>query len=83
MPVNSNPLKVEATKRLGANVILYGKDFDESREFAEKIAIEQNIRYVHSANEPDLIAGVATLTLEIFERSSGCRRDLPSGGWRK
>ncbi len=67
IPVKANPLKVEATKRLGANVILYGKDFDEAREFAEKIALEQDIRYVHSANEPLLIAGVATLALEIFE----------------
>ena len=67
MPAKANPLKIEATKRLGANVILYGKDFDEAREFAEKIAVEQDIRYVHSANEPLLIAGVATLTLEIFE----------------
>jgi len=67
MPANANPLKVEATKRLGANVIQYGKDFDEAREFAEKIAVEQDIRYVHSANEPYLVAGVATLSLEIFE----------------
>lgn len=67
MPTNANPLKVEATKRLGANVIQYGKDFDEAREFAEKIAVEQDIRYVHSANEPYLVAGVATLSLEIFE----------------
>jgi threonine dehydratase len=67
MPVNANPLKVEATKRLGANVILFGKDFDDAREYAEKIAQEKNIRYIHSANESQLIAGVATNTLEIFE----------------
>lgn len=67
MPVGANPLKVEATKRLGAIVVHFGKDFDESREFAEKTARERDIRYVHSANEPKLIAGVATLSLEIFE----------------
>jgi threonine dehydratase len=67
MPANANPLKVEATKRLGANVIQVGKDFDEAREFAEKVALEQDIRYVHSANESQLIAGVGTLSLEIFE----------------
>ncbi len=67
MPVNANPLKVEATKRLGAEVVQYGKDFDESREYAEKTAAQHDIRYVHSANEPKLIAGVATLSLEIFE----------------
>jgi threonine dehydratase len=67
MPVNANPLKLDATKRLGANVILAGKDFDEAREFAEEVALEQDIRYVHSANEALLIAGVGTLSLEIFE----------------
>jgi threonine dehydratase len=67
MPVNANPLKVEATRSYGAEVIFHGKDFDESREFAERKASESGYRYVHSANEPLLISGVATLALEIFE----------------
>ena len=67
MPKDSNPLKVEATKNLGAQVIFYGKDFDESREFVEDLAKKRNYRYIHSANEPLLIAGVATHTLEILE----------------
>jgi threonine dehydratase len=67
MPENANPLKVEATRRLGANVILTGRDFDESREFVEKLAKEKHLRYVHTANEPKLVAGVATLSLEVFE----------------
>ena len=67
MPENANPLKVEATRSHGAEVIFAGKDFDESREFAERKASESGYRYVHSANEPLLISGVATLTLEIFE----------------
>jgi threonine dehydratase len=67
MPENANPLKVEATRRLGANVILKGRDFDESREYVEKLAKEKKLRYVHTANEPKLIAGVGTLSLEIFE----------------
>ena len=71
MPENSNPLKVLATKELGAEVIFHGKDFDEAREFAEELASKQNYRYIHSANEPLLIAGVATHTLEILE-------DLPN-----
>jgi threonine dehydratase len=67
MPENSNPLKVEATKNFGAEVVFHGKDFDEAREFAEEVAKKRNYRYIHSANEPLLIAGVATHTLEIFE----------------
>ena len=45
----------------------FGRDFDEARERVEQLQAEQGLRYVHSANEPLLIAGVATLALEIFD----------------
>jgi threonine dehydratase len=67
MPENSNPSKVSAVKSLGANIIFFGEIFDESREYAEKIAGERGARFIHPANEPHLIAGVATYALEIFE----------------
>jgi threonine dehydratase len=47
--------------------VVAGADFDEAREHAEQLAAEHGFRYVHSGNEPDLIAGVATETLEILE----------------
>jgi threonine dehydratase len=48
--------------------VAYAADlFDEAREHCEKLAAEQNYRYVHSGNEPALVAGVATCTLEILE----------------
>jgi threonine dehydratase len=52
---------------LGAEVIFHGNDFDDAREHCEQLARERGWRYVHSANEPLLIAGVATETLEILE----------------
>lgn len=67
MPEKSNPSKVKAVKSLGANIIFFGEIFDESREYAEKIAGEKGARFIHPANEPHLIAGVATYALEIFE----------------
>ena len=67
MPEKSNPGKVKAVKSLGANIIFFGEIFDESREYAEKIAGERGARFIHPANEPHLIAGVATYVLEIFE----------------
>ncbi len=67
MPEKSNPTKVKAVKSLGANIIFFGEIFDESREYAEKIAGERGARFIHPANEPHLIAGVATYALEIFE----------------
>ncbi len=67
VPEGANPLKVEAMRDFGAEVIFHGADFDESREHCERLARETGARYVHSANEPLLVAGVAPHTLEIFE----------------
>src|SRR5688572_19252880 len=67
VPVGSNPDKVAAMRALGATVVEYGRDFDEARERVEMLAPRAGWRYVHSANEPHLIAGVGTLALEIFD----------------
>ena len=64
---NVNEAKVEAMRALGAEVRLHGRDFDEARMECERIAREEGFRYVHSANERLLIAGVGTISLEIFE----------------
>jgi threonine dehydratase len=66
-PVGANPLKVAAMRQLGADVVLTGRDFDEARVACEAAAEADGGRYVHSMNEPLLIAGVATLYLEALE----------------
>ncbi len=67
VPENANPVKVAAMRDLGAEVVPNGVDFDEARELAEQLSIEHGFRYIHSGNEPHLIAGVATATLELLE----------------
>jgi threonine dehydratase len=67
MPEESNPVKVESMQALGAELVFHGRDFDDAREHCEKLAAEHGYRYVHSANEPALIAGVGTYCLEILE----------------
>ncbi len=67
VPEQANPVKVESMRALGAEVVFHGRDFDEAREYCEKLATERRFRYIHSGNEPSLIAGVATYTLEILE----------------
>src|ERR671930_267968 len=52
---------------LGANLVFHGRDFDDASEQCERLAEEHGYRYVHSGNEPLLIAGVGTETLEILE----------------
>ena len=64
---NTNPAKLQAMRDLGAEVRLHGRDFDEARLETERAAAAEGCRYVHSANEPRLIAGVGTIGLEIFE----------------
>src|ERR1700738_5332947 len=67
MPERATPVKVESMRALGAEVVFRGRDFDEAREHCEEQAAEHGFRYIHSGNEPELIAGVATHTLEILE----------------
>jgi threonine dehydratase len=67
MPGQSNPVKVESMRALGAEVVFHGRDFDEAREHCEQLAARHGYRYIHSGDEPHLIAGVATYTLEIFQ----------------
>ena len=67
-PERANPVKVEAMQDLGAEVILSGERFDDARLNAERLAHEHGYRYIHSGDEPLLIAGVGTHTLEVMEQ---------------
>ena len=67
VPCGNNQDKNAAMRAFGATVVEHGKDFDEAREWVEHEAPIRGFRYVHSANEPLLIAGVGTYALEIFE----------------
>ena len=67
VPLGNNPEKNAAMRAYGATLIEHGRDFDEARGLVEQLCMERGLRYVHSANEPLLIAGVATYALEIFE----------------
>jgi len=66
-PRGANPIKLAAMRAYGATIVEHGVDFDEARVECERLARERGIRYVHSGNEPYLIAGVATASLEVLE----------------
>ncbi len=67
VPQGANPDKLAAMRALGAELVEHGRDFDDAREHCEELRHREGLRYVHSANEPDLIAGVGTSALEIFD----------------
>src|SRR5216683_43581 len=68
VPEGANPVKVKSIRGLGAEIVTHGVDFDDARMHAARLAEERGYRYIHSGNEPDLIAGVGTYTLEILEK---------------
>jgi threonine dehydratase len=68
VPEGANPVKVASIRGLGAEIVTHGVDFDEARVHASQLAEEHGYRYIHSGNEPHLIAGVGTQALEILER---------------
>src|SRR5216684_3361221 len=67
VPEAANPGKVAAMRGMGAEVIFHGERFDEARLYCEALSHERGYRYIHSGNEPLLIAGVATGILEMLE----------------
>lgn len=69
MPTGPNPLKERAVRHLGADVVLHGSTFDDARARAGELAERTGARLVGAANEPVLVAGVATATLELLQQA--------------
>jgi threonine dehydratase len=67
VPHGNNPEKNAAMRAYGAEVIEHGRDYDEARERVAELVDREGLRYVHSGNEPNLIHGVGTYSLEILE----------------
>ena len=67
VPVGNNPEKNEAMRGLGATLVEEGKDYDESVTVAGRLVSERGLTMVHSTNDRDILAGAATLSLEILE----------------
>lgn len=67
VPEGANPGKVAAMHGMGAEIVMHGAGFDEARLHCEVLARERGCRYIHSGDEPLLIAGVATGPLEMLE----------------
>jgi threonine dehydratase len=67
VPEKANPGKVTAMEGMGAQVIKHGATYDESKLHCEDLARVHGYRYIHSGDEPLLIAGVGTEALEMLE----------------
>jgi threonine dehydratase len=68
VPEGNNPSKVEAMRAYGARVVEEGRDYDESVQVMERIAREEGLTIAHSTNDPQVVAGAGTMTVEMLEQ---------------
>lgn len=68
MPDYAPLIKVSTCRRLGARVLVHGRDFAEARARADELAAAEGFAYIHGFDAPDIIAGQGTMALEILEQ---------------
>lgn len=66
-PEGANPVKVDAMRSYGAEVVLHGADFEACKRHCNTLEQEEGLRFISSGDEPLLVTGVATHTLEILQ----------------
>jgi threonine dehydratase len=83
MPQNTPDIKVRAVADLGAEIVLFGEDYDQACEHAYALARERGLIFVHPFDDPDVIAGQGTVAMEILRQQHGDGIDaifVPVGG---
>ncbi len=68
MPDYAPLIKISTCQRLGARVVVRGRDFTEARAEADAIAAREGVAYVHGFDAPDIIAGQGTVALEMLRQ---------------
>ena len=68
MPVGTPLIKISSTRDYGGEVILFGNNFDEACEEAERLRQAENLTFVHAFDDDAIIAGQGTIGLELLEQ---------------
>ncbi|HWD41871.1 MAG TPA: threonine ammonia-lyase, biosynthetic [Fimbriimonas sp.] len=71
MPQTTPSIKVESVAALGAEVVLFGDNYDQASEHAAKLAEERGLTFVHPYDDPDVIAGQGTVGIELLRQLQG------------
>ncbi len=67
MPTTTPLIKINRTKSYGAEVVLYGNVYDESCDYAMKLAEEEGYTFIHPFNDLDVAAGQGSIAMEIVK----------------
>ncbi|MDI7861371.1 pyridoxal-phosphate dependent enzyme [Rhizobiaceae bacterium n13] len=65
--LNANPLKIEAMRRFGAEVVLAGEDFDAAKEAGKIYAVERKLQFVEDGASAAIAEGAGTIAAELTE----------------
>ena len=67
MPESTPLTKINGVKHFGAEVILFGANYDEAYAFATKYGKEKDLTFIHPFEDEEVMAGQGSIALEIFE----------------
>ncbi|HNR66141.1 MAG TPA: pyridoxal-phosphate dependent enzyme, partial [Atribacterota bacterium] len=67
MPEKASPVKIEATKRYGAEVVLFGKDSNDVTNKANEIAYQEGLTFLSPFDDEEVIAGHGVVGLDIIK----------------
>lgn len=67
MPTVTPLIKVNRTKSYGAEVVLYGDDYDAASAYAKELAEKEGYTFVHPFNDLDVATGQGTIAMEIVQ----------------
>lgn len=70
MPKTTPDIKVEGVKSFGAEVILFGDNYDEAYSYCTELTVDSGKTFIHPFNDPFVIAGQGTIGREIMEQLS-------------
>ncbi len=81
MPKTTPEIKISSVRRLQAEVILHGNNYDEARDYALELVHTLGKTYVPPYDHPLIIAGQATIAVELLEQCPGAEiLFVPVGG---
>ena len=81
VPETASTAKIDALRRSGAELLLRGATYDDAEAAAQQLTRERKIAFVSAYNDPDVVAGGGTLTLEILDDLPTARTlVVPAGG---
>jgi threonine dehydratase len=70
MPTVTPEIKIKAVRKLGAQVLIEGDDFDAACAFAIRLSEQQGLEFIHPYDDPQVIAGQATIALELMRQAA-------------